>query len=51
MKSEMKSLRSRQRRDIYLVPLQVKEYPQNIYTCPCPGSGAKDMPSKEKVIT
>jgi len=19
--------------------------------CPCPGSGAKDMPSKEKVIT
>jgi len=39
------------RRDIYLVPLQVKEYPQNIYTCPCPGSGAKDMPSKEKVIT
>jgi len=24
---------------------------KNIYTCPCPGSGAKDMPSKEKVIT
>ncbi|HPZ08357.1 MAG TPA: hypothetical protein PL110_09600 [Candidatus Eremiobacteraeota bacterium] len=36
---------------IFLLPQQVKKYPKNIYTCPCPGSGAKDMPSKEKVIT
>jgi len=28
-----------------------KKVSKNIYTCPCPGSGAKDMPSKEKVIT
>jgi len=28
-----------------------KKVSKNIYTCPSPGSGAKDMPSKEKVIS
>jgi len=31
-----------------LLQIQVKGYPKNIYICPCSGSGAKDMPSKEK---
>jgi len=37
----------------YLVVLQIKEYTKNFkhYTCLCPGSGTKDMPSKEKVLT
>ncbi len=27
-----------------------KKVSKNIYTCPCPGSGAKDMPSSEFTI-
>jgi len=34
-----------------LIRWEKKKVSKNIYTCPCPGSGAKDMPSKEKVIT
>jgi len=40
--------------NIKLSPYKIysgKKVSKTIYTCPCPGSGAKDMPSKEKVIT